>query len=132
MKKRKMAILHYQVGEMDGVSLEIEKWKLIFEGMGHQVTLVAGHLGTSEGVLIEELYHHTPVGERLRHNMLWGLDDYENDAAYRAELEAASTVIEEKFSKFIEENQINFLVAENIWSVLANPAVTLALVNLRS
>ena len=127
MKQRKMAILHYQVGEMDGVSLEIEKWKLTFEGMGHQVTLVAGHLGTSEGVLIEELYHHTPVGERLRHNMLWGLDDYENDEAYRADLEAASAVIEEKFSKFIEENHIDFLVAENIWSVMANPAVALAL-----
>jgi len=127
MDHKKMAILHFQVGEMDGVSLEIEKWKLIFEEMGHEVTLVAGHLGTSQGVRIEEIYHHTPLAERLRHNMLWGLDDYEKDADYRAELEAASAVIEEKFSQFVEENAINFLVAENIWSVMANPAVALAI-----
>jgi glycosyltransferase involved in cell wall biosynthesis len=126
MKKRNIAMVHYQVGEMDGVSLEMEKWKLIFEQMGHTVTFVAGHLGTAEGVLMEEIYHHQPLAERLRHNMMWGFEDYESDADYRAELESASAVLEEKFGKFIEENNINFLVAENIWSVMANPAVALA------
>ena len=126
MKKRNIAMVHYQVGEMDGVSLEMEKWKLIFEHMGHTVTFAAGHLGTAPGVLIEEIYHHQPLAERLRHNMLWGFEDYQTDADYRTELEAASAVIERKFSTFIEENDINFLVAENIWSVMANPAVALA------
>lgn len=126
MKKRNIAMVHYQVGEMDGVSLEMEKWKLIFEEMGHTVTFVAGHLGTAEGVLMEEIYHHQPQAERLRQNMLWSFDEYESDADYRAELESASQVLEKKFGKFIEENDINFLVAENIWSVMANPAVALA------
>jgi len=127
VKKRNMAMIHYQVGEMDGVSLEMEKWKATFENMGHSVTFVAGHLGTAEGVLIEEIYHHTPLAERLRHNMLWGFGDYASDDEYRRELEAASAVIEEKFTQFVEANSINFLVAENIWSVLANPAVALAI-----
>ena len=126
MKKRNIAMVHFQVGEMDGVSLEMEKWKLIFEQMGHTVTFVAGHLGTAEGELIEEIYHHQPLAERLRHNMLWGFDDYENDEDYREELEAASAVLEQKVGRFIEENHINFLVAENIWSVMAHPAVALA------
>ena len=55
MKKRNIAMVHFQVGEMDGVSLEMEKWKLTFEQMGHTVTFVAGHLGTAEGELIEEI-----------------------------------------------------------------------------
>ncbi len=126
MKKRNIAMVHYQVGEMDGVSLEMEKWKLIFEQMGHTVTFVAGHLGTADGVLIEEIFHHQPQAERLRHNMLWGFEDYKSDADYRAELESASQVLEEKLGKFVEEYNIDFLVAENIWSVMANPAVALA------
>lgn len=126
MKKRNIAMVHYQVGEMDGVSLEMEKWKQIFEEMGHTVTFLSGHLGTAEGVLIEEIYHHQPLAERLRHNMLWGFEDYETDAAYKAELEAASAVIEKKVGQFIEDHGINFLVAENIWSVMANPAVAMA------
>ena len=127
VKKRNMAMIHYQVGEMDGVSLEMEKWKATFEKMGHTVTFLAGHLGTAEGVLIEEIYHHAPLAERLRHNMLWGFDDFASDDDYRCELEAASAVIEEKFTQFVEANGIDFLVAENIWSVMANPAVALAI-----
>lgn len=126
MKKRNIAMVHYQVGEMDGVSLEMEKWKLTFEKMGHTVTFLAGHLGTAPGVLVDEIYHHQPVAERLRHNMLWGFEDYESDDAYRVELESASGVIEAKVGKFIEEYQIDTLVAENIWSVMANPSVALA------
>lgn len=126
MQKRNMAILHYQVGETDGVSLEIDKWKAVFEQMGHQVTLVAGHLGAAKGYQIDEIYHHSEVAARLRDNMFWGLNDYADDAAFRAELESASEAIEAKLEAFIETNQIDFLVAENVWSVVAHPAVALA------
>jgi glycosyltransferase involved in cell wall biosynthesis len=36
-------------------------------------------------------------------------------------------IIEEKICAFIEEEQINFLVPQNVWSVATNPAVAIAL-----
>ncbi|NSW51333.1 MAG: glycosyltransferase family 4 protein [Anaerolineae bacterium] len=127
MQKKNMAIIHYQVGEMDGVSLEIEKWKHVFESMGHTVTLVAGHLGSAEGIQLECLYHHTPVAERLRYNMLWERRDYPDDASFRRELEDEAQRVAQEFGTVVENHGINFLVAENIWSVLANPAVALGI-----
>lgn len=39
-----IGILHNQVGGTDGVSLKIDKWKLLLEEMGHTVHLCAGDL----------------------------------------------------------------------------------------
>jgi glycosyltransferase involved in cell wall biosynthesis len=124
-------IVHYQVGRTDGVSLEIDKWKLVLEEMGHRVHLCAGDLGTAEGTLIEELYHHRPDAERLNHNTFSALEDYgagrEAEAAYRAELYGLAETIESKFRAFVADKGIDYLIPQNVWSVAANPSVAIAL-----
>jgi glycosyltransferase involved in cell wall biosynthesis len=40
-------------------------------------------------------------------------------------------VLEKRFREFILENQINFLVPQNVWCLAANPAVAIALENVR-
>ncbi len=89
-----IGIFHYQVGRTDGVSLEIDKWRRVLEEMGHRVYLCAGDLGTVEGTLIEEMYHHRPDAKRLNYNTFGELRDYPDDAAYRAELLGLVDVIE--------------------------------------
>lgn len=121
-----IAILHFQVGGTDGVSLEIDKWKRVFEELGHTVHLCAGDLGTVDGTLIPEIYHHTSAAERLYRNTFIALSDYADDAAYRAELYALADVIERKLRAFIAEKAIDFLIPQNVWSVAANPAVAIA------
>lgn len=122
---RRIAILHYKVGDTDGVSLEIAKWKVVLESLGHEVFLCAGDLGRTQGICITEMFHHTPEAERLYANTFIALQG--NEAAYQAELENVADAIEEKLGRFVVEKQIDLLIPHNIWSVAMNPAAALAL-----
>jgi len=124
---KNIGIFHYQVGRTDGVSLEIDKWKRVLEEMGHTVHLCAGDLGAAEGTLIEEMYHHRADAERLNYNTFRELRDYPDEAAYRAELMGLTGVIERKMRRFVAEKKIDFLIPQNVWSVAANPPVSIAL-----
>lgn len=125
-----IGIFHYQVGRTDGVSLELEKWKRVFEEMGHIVHLCAGDLGTADGTLIEEMYHHIPEIERLNYNSFVELRDFYPEE-YRAELNKWVHILEKRFREFIQKKGINFLVPQNVWCVAANPPVAIALENVR-
>jgi glycosyltransferase involved in cell wall biosynthesis len=123
---KNIGIFHYKVGGTDGVSLEIEKWQRVFEEMGHKVFLCGGDLGTAAGTLIKEMYHHLPEAKRLNVNTFIALRDFDAEG-YKVELEQLTAVLEQKFRAFIQEKQIDFLIAENVWSVAAHPAVAPAL-----
>ncbi len=124
-----VGLCHYKVGGTDGVSLEMDKWKLALERMGHKVYLCGGDLGTSEGYLIEELYHHREDAERMAKNTFYKLSDYPGGAALEREIFDLSRVIEEKLIAFIEDKQIDLLIPNNIWSIGANPAAAIAFAN---
>ena len=125
-ESKTIGIFHYQVGGTDGVSLEIEKWKLVLEELGHKVHLIGGDLGTSEGILVREMYHHSPEANRLNHNTFSRLSDFDPEE-YRAELFRMTEVIAARFMEVIEENGIDLILAENVWCVAVNPAVAQAL-----
>ena len=125
-KSYTIGMFHYQVGRTDGVSLEMDKWRRVFEELGHTVHYAAGDLGSAQGALIPEMHHHTPEARRLYHNTFIELADYPDEAAYRAELYGLADVIEEKMRRWIEEKGIDFLQPQNVWSVAVNPAVAIA------
>ena len=124
---KNIGIIHYKVGGTDGVSLEINKWKRTLEEMGHRVHLCAGDLGTLDGTLIEELYHHRPEVERLNHNTFIELRDYPDEKAYQAELAQLTDVLRNKFLDFLEEKQIDLIIPNNVWSNSCSPPVSIAL-----
>ena len=126
-----IGILHYKVGGTDGVSLELDKWQRVLEEMGHTVHLCGGDLGTVQGTLIPEMYHHTPAAERLYRNTFIALTSDADEAsgaesAYRTELYSLAAVVERKLRTFIKDKGIDFLIPQNVWSVAANPAVAIA------
>ncbi|MCD6285610.1 MAG: glycosyltransferase family 4 protein, partial [Anaerolineae bacterium] len=121
-----IGMIHFKVGGTDGVSLEMDKWKLVLEEMGHSVFYCAGDLGTVEGTLIEEIFHHREDAHRLNVNTFGQLKDYANEAAYRAELYGKADIIERKLRAWIEDKEIDFLIPENVWSVGAHPSVAIA------
>lgn len=121
-----IGMFHYQVGRTDGVSLEMDKWRRVLEGMGHTVHYCAGDLGSAEGALIPEMYHHTAAAERLYANTFIALRDYPSEAEYRRALYDLADVIEAKFRRWVEEKGIDFLIPQNVWSVAVNPAVAIA------
>ncbi len=124
--KKNIGIFHYQVGGTDGVSLEIEKWKLILEELGHTVFLIGGDLGTAQGVLVKEMFHHLPESKRLEQNTFSRLSDFD-PVGYREELSRMTEIIAARFKEIIREKQIDLILAENVWCVAANPAVAPAL-----
>ncbi len=125
-KSYTIGMFHFQVGRTDGVSLEMDKWRRVFEKLGHSVHYAAGDLGSAKGTLIPEMYHHTPEAERLYRNTFIALQDYSDEAAYRQELYALADVIEAKLRNWIDEKEIDFLQPQNVWSVAVNPAVAIA------
>ena len=125
-----IGIFHFQVGGTDGVSLEIEKWKMALEERGHTCYLCAGDLGTTEGTLIREMFHHLPESERLYLNTFEKLSDFD-PPGYSAELERMTEVLVEGFRAFIQEKEIDLILSQNIWCVAANPAVAKALETVR-
>jgi glycosyltransferase involved in cell wall biosynthesis len=124
---KNIGIVHYQVGRMDGVSLEIEKWKRVLEDMGHRVHLCAGDLSSLDGTLIEEIYHHRPEVVSLYHNTFETLDSYPDESAYRAELLQMEEILAHKLCRFVEEMEIDYLIPENVLSVGINPPLSMAL-----
>lgn len=130
MKPKNIGIVHYQVGHTDGVSLEIEKWQRVFEEMGHHVHLCAGDLGSAEGTLIPEMYHHLPEAKVLAYNTFKELRDFD-EAGYQAELARQVALLTEKFLGFVVDREIDVLIAQNIWCVGASPSVAVALEQIR-
>lgn len=121
----RIGIIHYKVGDTDGVSLEIDKWKLVLEKMGHDVFLCGGDLGTVEGTLIEELYHHSDIAERLYNQTFVELQEDSEDE-YRQDLLKQAAEIACRLQDFVVDHRLELLIVENIWSVAANPAVAIA------
>ena len=125
-ESKTIGIFHYQVGGTDGVSLEIEKWKRVLEEMGHTCYLIGGDLGTADGILIKEMYHHLPEAKRLNQNTFRRLSDFDPQE-YHKELLLMTETIAERFIEVIKEHGIDLILAENVWCVAANPAVAPAL-----
>jgi len=55
-----IGFLSFRIAGTDGVSLEAERWALILQRMGHQVTMLAGELDR-KGILIPALHFQEPL-----------------------------------------------------------------------
>ncbi|WP_069650047.1 glycosyltransferase family 4 protein [Caloranaerobacter ferrireducens] len=112
-----IALCHFRVGETDGVSLEMEKWKKVLEKMGHNVYLLAGSLGTTEGYVIPELHYKHELNDKFVRNAYDSLVDYKDEEDFKKEVMDFAKKIEDGLKKFIEEYKIEVLVPNNIWSL---------------
>jgi len=121
-----VGICHYKIGDTDGVSLEMEKWKVALERLGHTVHLCGGDLGKAEGFLIEELYHHRENIERIHRNAFDRLTDYESEAALEREIFEVADRIEQGLCSFIDEFSLDLLIPNNVWSIGVNLPAAIA------
>lgn len=121
-----IGICHYKVGGTDGVSLEMDKWKVVLEELGHTVHLCGGDLGGREGFLIEELHHHRDDIERITRNAFNRLTDYENEEDLITGILLLADRIEQGLRSFIDEFSIDILIPNNIWSIGVNLPAAIA------
>ena len=123
----RIGICHFRVGETDGVSLEIDKWRAALEALGHSVFLCAGRSGGEEAFLIPELSLDHPEVAKIRRNAFQSFTDYSSEQELHTHIEALAARIERGLRHFVDVYDLDLLIVENIWSLSPHLPATLAL-----
>lgn len=113
----RIALCHFRVGETDGVSLEMEKWKRVLEKMGHEVFFLAGSQGRTKAYIIPELHYQNEANGRFVRNAYQTLSDYKNEEDFRAEVLSFAEKLQSELERFVKSYEIDMLVINNIWSL---------------
>jgi len=122
-----IGICHFRVGLMDGVSLEIDKWRSALEEIGHNVHLLAGETSSNvEAIIIPELKLDHPKVKKIYQNSFQSLDDFPSEEEFSKKIFKIAEFIEEKIYVFIKKYSIDILDIENIWSLPLNIPAAIA------
>lgn len=105
------------MGERDGVSLEIAKWKQVLIELGHRVHLCAGNLAEQTGTLIPEFNLHDEEVRLIQRNSFGVIRECVDEAELQERIYRMAAVIEKKMEVFIDGSGVDFLIVENIWSL---------------
>ncbi len=124
-----IALCHYRVGETDGVSLEMDKWKKVLENMGHKVYFIAGSTGTSDGYVIPEMNYRFEEDLKIERNAYLKLEDYQGEDELIRAIKRQTLKIEEGLKKILIENKIDLIVPNNILSIGRSIPTAMAFVN---
>lgn len=122
----RIGIVCGKLGDVDGVSLETEKWIRIFKKLGHEVVTIAGQYGkplksvpAENQLLIEKIQFNSPSQkyyERLvfpylqKHAPVLSLRDKKN---ILHKLEVEGTDASEILFEYVQEKEIDVIIAEN-------------------
>ena len=112
----KIALAHFRVGETDGVSLEMEKWKHVFENMGHQVIFISGTSDYGD-YYIKEMDLHRDAFKKWERNSYKALEDYDNEEAFIQELQCVAKEIESALDEIYEKEPFDIIIPNNIFSL---------------
>lgn len=122
-----IGLAHYRVGETDGVSLEMEKWRKVLEDMGHRVFFISGTPDYGE-IYIPEMNLHSERFRKIESNAYRKLKDYKNEEEFKEDILKEAKLIEEKLTKAVKENNIELLIPNNIFSLGVAFSVAIAFV----
>ena len=110
-----IALCHFRIGETDGVSLEMEKWRIELEKQGHKVIYIGGN-PYEDTEVIEELFYKDAVNDKIVANSYIKLLDYSEDGL-KETINRTAQVIEKKVIEIIKKRNIDIIVPNNIWSL---------------
>ena len=121
-------MVHFRVGELDGVSLEMDKWKQVLEDkFGHEVIYLAGSLGRSNGYSIPEFSLDFPAGLEIRERAFSADLDKSQEKALETDIRALVNIIKPKIFKFIQEFNVQCFIPNNMFSLPLNLPASIAL-----
>ena len=123
-----IAMTHFRVGETDGVSLEMDKWKRILEKNGHNVYYIAGTAGRKEAFIVEEM-NYWGEEDALINAACFEKQGLLSDAELKTRIQRIAGAIERKLIRIIEENHIDLLIPNNLLSLGRSPHIAIAITN---
>lgn len=122
-----IAFFQNRLGRTDGVSLEVDKWRVILEQrLGHRVLYCSGNDDVPGNYVIPELYALHPVTWKILRNGTVQFQDYPTEAELEQEIYAHADVIEEKLLAFIRQEGVELLIPNNLCSGGYQPAAAIA------
>ncbi len=110
-------LAHFRVGETDGVSLEMDKWKWALESLGHKVFYLAGSAGSTNADLVPELHYLEPFNDKIIHNAYVSRDDYASESVLLDAIEHRANDIAAGIIKVIDQRDIDIIVPNNMLSL---------------
>lgn len=121
LKNKKILIIHFRVGKTDGVSLEIEAWKEIFESKGANVMLLSGPENNGADFVIKDLEQQlNPQIFTIDEDAFGGLKTFESkDALNKAILEMKNK-LKDEFVSVLTDCRPDYVLVSNIFSVGEN------------
>lgn len=121
-----IAMIHFRVGETDGVSLEMDKWKKILENNGHNVIYIAGSEGTSKAFIIKEMYYRDEYDAMLNRECFEQLEQFDEQGLKRVIIEQSNR-IEKQFIELFLTHRIDLVIPNNVLCLARSPHVGMAL-----
>jgi glycosyltransferase involved in cell wall biosynthesis len=126
-----IAMVHFRVGKLDGVSLEMDKWREVLEKkFGYNVIYLAGDLGQSDGYRIQELSLDHEIAIKIREKAFFSPLNPDEEKLLASEIRTNVDNICSKLSEFVEEHEINCFIPNNMFCYPLNIPASLALLEI--
>ncbi len=113
----RILLAHYRVGETDGVSLEMDKWKWVLEQQGHEVFYLAGSSGSVEARCVKTLRYEDELNAKITHDAFIAPKYFPNVDALLSNIQVQADEVERDVTSAIRDLQIDVIVPNNIFAV---------------
>ncbi len=112
----KIALIHFRVGETDGVSLEMEKWEHVLKSLGHEIVYISGNNASKNVFVVEEMAYNNEFDLKITEECYSRLNKYDCDGL-RSIIFKQADIIKEKLIKIICSEKIECVVPNNIFAL---------------
>ncbi|MFX1532755.1 MAG: glycosyl transferase family 1, partial [Promethearchaeota archaeon] len=123
----RIGMVHFRVGDLDGVSLEMDKWRVVLERMGHKVSYLAGSVGQTDGYAVPELSLNFEPALLIQKNAFTEFTDFKTEDEFESHITALTKQIQQKIQHYIDKFEIEFLIPNNMFGLPMNISASLAL-----
>ncbi len=113
----KIALCHFRVGEIDGVSLEMDKWKKALEQLGHEVIFIAGSDERGEAEIIPELHYQYPINNKIVQQAYGQVEEPWSNGKLKDRIIMVAELIEKALLEIIRCRGIDLIIPNNILSL---------------
>ncbi len=115
--------LSFRIAGTDGVSLEAERWKIMLERMGHEVTMIAGELDR-QGLLVPDISFTEPQIYDIHEQAIYHHAEF---SKLKPTINKLAKKIKKELEEIFQKFEFDHLIVANVLSLPFHFALTVAL-----